>query len=578
VKFLRVICVLCGLLVPAVALDREAFTFTNYDLDVRVEPEQQRLGVRGEITLRNDSAAPQKNLVLQISSSLDWRSIRLSGKPVQFVSQLYTSDIDHTGSLSEAVVTLPKEVVPKGTVDLDIGYEGVIPLDATRLTRIGVPEEQAKHSDWDQIGRLSTAVRGIGDVVWYPVATDSANLSEADSVFGTVGRWKARETQSRMQVKLCDLQAGPPFQTMVMNEPMALGVPAGMEGGVDDGKYFACVEHTFTSLEATVPAFALGLYSILDRAAAHIYYFPPHKSTADDYSLALELAKPFVNDWFGEPNLRFRIVDLADNDAAPFETGSIMFTPLAHTDSRMAQMTVVHQMTHTAFASSRPWIYEGLAHFIQAADLESQSGRRAALDFLGLHRTVLAEAEKAVAEEKKPRAAADQSLVNTTSEEFYRSKAMFVWWMLRDMIGEPALKKALAEYHPERDKEPSYVQHLVEAQTKQDLEWFFDDWVYRDRGLPDFKVDSAVQRPTVGGGAIVTVNVSNLGDAGAEVPVTLRMEGGETSRRLQVRAKSTATVRFEAAATPLEVVVNDGSVPESDGSNNTFKIEVAQPK
>ncbi len=62
-KFLRVLCVLCGLLVQAHAIDREAFTFTNYNLDVRIEPEQQRLAVRGKITLRNDSASPQKNSV-----------------------------------------------------------------------------------------------------------------------------------------------------------------------------------------------------------------------------------------------------------------------------------------------------------------------------------------------------------------------------------------------------------------------------------------------------------------------------------------------------------------------------------
>ena len=40
---------------PVGALEREAFTFTKYILEVRVEPEQQRLGVRGKITLRNDS-------------------------------------------------------------------------------------------------------------------------------------------------------------------------------------------------------------------------------------------------------------------------------------------------------------------------------------------------------------------------------------------------------------------------------------------------------------------------------------------------------------------------------------------
>ena len=96
-----------SLIVPATALNREAFTITKYDLEVRLEPEQQRLGARGKITLRNDSGQPQKIVALQISSSLNWRSIRVDGKTVQFVSQPYTSDIDHTGALSEAIVTLP---------------------------------------------------------------------------------------------------------------------------------------------------------------------------------------------------------------------------------------------------------------------------------------------------------------------------------------------------------------------------------------------------------------------------------------------------------------------------------------
>ena len=150
-KFVRVLFVFAGLLVHACAhayaIDREAFSFTSYDLDVRIEPEQQRLAVRGKISLRNDSKSPQKNLSLQISSTLDWRSIQVDGEPVQFVSQPYTSDIDHTGAVSEALVTLPSEIPPKASVELEIGYEGVIQLDATRLTRIGVPAPVAAHSD-----------------------------------------------------------------------------------------------------------------------------------------------------------------------------------------------------------------------------------------------------------------------------------------------------------------------------------------------------------------------------------------------------------------------------------------------
>ena len=152
-KFWVVFLLIVSAFSSAFSLDREAFTFSKYDLNVQVEPEQQRLAVRGKIVLRNDSSSPQKNAVLQISSSLTWRSIQADGKPLQFVSQPYTSDVDHTGALSEAIVSLPAEVPPGGGVELEIGYEGVISLDATRLTRIGMPKEMAVHSDWDQIDK-----------------------------------------------------------------------------------------------------------------------------------------------------------------------------------------------------------------------------------------------------------------------------------------------------------------------------------------------------------------------------------------------------------------------------------------
>ncbi len=122
---------------------------------------------------------------------------------MQFVSQPYTSDIDHTGALSEAMVTLPRAVSPKGTVELEIGYEGVIPLDATRLTRIGVPGEWPGTATGTRSASRSAAVRGIGYVAWYPVATESANLSEGNSVFETVARWKsARSCGAQLKIKL----------------------------------------------------------------------------------------------------------------------------------------------------------------------------------------------------------------------------------------------------------------------------------------------------------------------------------------------------------------------------------------
>ena len=68
--------------------------------------------------------------------------------------------------------------------------------------------------------------------------------------------------------------------------------------------------------------------------------------------------------------------------------------------------------------------------------------------------------------------------------------------MLRDMVGETAMQSALGKYHPGADKDPSYLQRLLQTASKRDLEWFFDDWVYRDRGLPDFHVASAYSAAT----------------------------------------------------------------------------------
>ena len=228
--------------------------------------------------------------------------------------------------------------------------------------------------------------------------------------------------------------------------------------------------------------------------------------------------------------------------------------------------------------SSRPWVYEGLAHFAEAMYRQQQGGREAALDFLGLHRAAFLDSEKEVAAVQNN---VGQPLVSTFDETYYRSKAAYVWWMLRDMVGDDALKQAIGKYRAEDDKDPKYVERLIEAAAKRDLGWFFDDWVYQDRGLPDFRVQSVHPWKTENGIQIITVTLENLGAAGAEVPFTILSEGGEITQRIEVRAKSTATTRVELPSTASdikdsEIRVNDGSVPESDLTNNVFKIGALQ--
>jgi hypothetical protein len=576
-KFLCVLCVLCGSSVFAAALDREAFTITKYDLQIRLEPEQQRLGARGKITLRNDSAHPQKVVALQISSSLSWRSIRVDGKLVQFVSQTYTSDIDHTGALSEAIVTLPAQIKPKDSVEVEIGYEGVIPLDATRLIRVGVPENVAKHSSWDQISPSFTAVRGAGYVAWYPITTESADFSEGNSLFEVGDRWKAREQDASMKVSL-STDAGTDEATLMLLCDGA-GINRDTRGG---GPHLHGATCEYERLGSVTPTFAMASYRFQAKALLNLFSLSGHEAGAATYSSALDPAMKFVNGWFGRPTAPIAIADFADPHSAPFESGTLLMASLAAEDSKLAGINLVHELVHSALPSPRPWVYEGLAHFAEAMYRQQQGGRQAALDFLGLHRATFLDSEKEVSaalQKNVDQKVVDKKLVgqplsSTFDETYYRSKAAYVWWMLRDMVGDDALKQAIRKYRAEDDKDPKYVERLIEAAAKRDLGWFFDDWVYEDCGLPDFRVQSVHPWKTERGVQFVTVTLENLGNAGAEVPFTILFAGGEITKRIEVRAKGTATTRVELPDTPNEIVVNDGSVPESDLTNNEFRVSV----
>jgi hypothetical protein len=569
-KSIGVLCVLCASVVKCSSLDREAFSISKYDLNAQVEPEQHRIGVRGRITLRNDTATPQKVAVLQISSSLDWRSIKAGDTALQFVRQPLTSDIDHTGGLSEAIVTLPREIAPHATIDLNIAYEGVIVLDATRLTRIGAPEDAAKSTDWDRIDPDFTAVRGAGYVAWYPIATEVADLSDESGVSGVLARWKARESGSTVHIQIVLSTSGeeqPP--KLVVDE--ASCVPTYKK--TVPGQLIES-ECNLRSPGLVVPSFAIGDYGEVDRPSITVYNLRTHAAAAEAYAEAAEKAAPLIADWFGPRREKAVTIDLPDANATLFEGGAFRFTPLG-SDSKLAGLAAAHQLTHASFLSFRLWIEEGLAHFAQALYLEQQNGRQAALDYMGAHRSALNAVESPGA---APRSEdeANRSLINTSSEELYRSKAMCVWWMLRDMLGDTALKKAIAAYKPEQDKDPSYMPRLIAAQTPRDLEWFFDDWVYRDHGLPDFRVESAFARKTMKDAYTLTITLENLGTAGAEVPVVVSSAHGEVRKRIEVRAKSKTTVRVEMPGLPQEILVNDGSVPESDTTNNAFKVPAPQ--
>ena len=573
---------------PAAAIDREAFTISRYQLEVQVDRTAHVIAVTGKLTLRNDSNKPQKLATLQISSSLAWNAITLDDKPVQWLGDNYTSDVDHTGSLSEAIVTLPKEVAPASTVTLDVQYGGTITPDATRLTRMGAPSEVAARNDWDQISDPFTAVRGLGYVAWYPVAIEAVSLSDGNAVFDAIARWKYRHNRSEFDATFV-IEAGDGKQSLRIVTNLADSGEGKLVPEVQGDKTsFRLVAKTsVVGLGETVPTFALANYVELARPTITLLHIPDHTSLARDYVLAAEANDPLLHDWLGEPTQPARVLELTDPNANPWQNGPVLFTPLREAQTASLQLLLLPAQVAARFHSPHAWIQDGLERLLQTLAVERRSGRHAALEFLDQYREPLVQAEQeahpkggAAAKSSPDSNAANNTLLNTNDELYLRGKGGFVFWMLRDMTGDEAMLRAIAAYRGGADKDPSYFQRLVQTSSKRDLEWFFDDWVYRDRGLPEFHVESAYTRPLLSEANksfLVTATIENRGAAGAEVPVLIQTPSGEKSVRVVVKAGQKGAGRIEVPVAPDKIVVNDGSVPEANLGNNVYEIPARQP-
>ena len=584
----------------APGLDRDAFTITEYRLNVMIDRNTHVMAIDGSLTLRNDSKSTQKNLALQVSSSFKWDQIRLGDQSLGFLAEDYTSDLDHTGSLSEAIVSLPNPVPVGGAITLEVRYGGAVIADATRLTRIGAPQDVAVRNDWDQISEPFTAVRGLGYVVWYPIAIEAVSMSDGSAVSDAIARWKERHGKTEFFVYLGVATTTEEQKSCIASNATAgsgywrvggaasAGEKAADQESAQEGRELYGVTLQRHGMQDFDPVFAMfSSCDTLTRTAVEITFIPEHSLIAKDYAAGAESNEQLLNEWFPvSASPPIRIIELADPDATPYQAGTTLFAPLRSSTQQNLQLLLLPAQVTARFPTPRPWMQNGLGFFLQAINDRGRGGKDVALQFLDRYQDPLAKTEELTHPAKttdaaSPPSESDNTLLNTTDEIYLRVKSGYVFWMLNDMLGESALQHALAAYHADKDKEPGYFQKLLEAETKRDLEWFFDDWVYRDRGLPDFRVESASSRKILSGNADsyqVTAIIENRGGAGAEVPVVVQTASGAKTVRVLVKAHGKGVGRIDVPSLPTRVVVNDGSVPEFDTSNNIYELETKTPQ
>jgi len=555
--------------------ERTAPTYTAFDLDVRLRPAESHIAVRALITLRNDSKSPLAHLPLQLSSDLTWENIRLNGRQIPFTVATLNSDADHTGQLHEAVIPLPAPLAPGASLQLDVTYSGAIRQSTKRLQAIGTPDEIASHSDWDRITPSFTGLRGFGNILWYPASSVPVILGDGARLFDEIGTHKLRLTGARFRLALTveapsdqapniALINGNPVQ-LTASSSTDTTLPAIETARLDD-----------STLGFEAPSIFLANRTSHPATNATLWTRPESEANIPTWANAAADVTPFLQSWLGQrPRSQLIILDLPEDGDIPFETGSMLATPVRAAAPEVLEGVMAHALTHAWVMSPRAWLSEGVAHFMGTLWIEKTQGRERALETLDNARSALA-----LAEPESPGESDGQPLVACISPVYYRTKAAYVFWMLRDIASDPTLSAALRAYDPAKDTDTGYFQKLLEqAGQRKQLGWFFNDWVYKDMGLPDLSIESVYpSAASVPGSFLVAVNVANNGYAAVEAPVQVITGLTTVTQRVLIPGRNKAVQRILIQGDPTEVRLNDGTIPEAQATIHSKTIEETPTK
>jgi hypothetical protein len=503
--------------------ERRAVTFTVFDMDVQLHGVDHRIAVRADITVRNDGKSPLAHVPLQISSSLDWERIHLDGRDIAFSVATLNSDVDHTGQLHEAAITLDHPLAPGATLQFLAYYSGAIAPSAKRLLAIGAPADVAQHSDWDEVGTDFTGLRGFGNVAWYPASSVPVILGDGNRVFDEMGEHKLRMAGARFSLRVSiEFPEGHAPTIVFINgqaAPLHVIQPTAASA---DASGFATAKLENTTLGFDAPSLFVAIRTPHPAANTTLWSVSADAPALPDWSLAASTVTPFLESWLGpKPHSQLSVLDLPNQDDASFETGPLLVTDIRQAQPGQLADVFAHALAHAWLDSPRAWLGEGAARFMGTLWLEKQSGRQKALEALESNRAALA-----IDEPSSPGVSSGQPLAGAISPVYYRTKATYIFWMLRELEGDHALSAAFQAYDPAADAAlglgpgsgPGTFEKLIEqaaastdnqssdssssaadaAVSRPDLSWFFSDWIDNDKGLPDISVDSVF--PTTAAG------------------------------------------------------------------------------
>lgn len=576
---------------PEVAVtdaERSSVEITSLNLDLHLIPADAREEAHATMVVRNTGTAAVARVPLQLSSTLHWISASAATnaglKPIPFTQSPIATDTDHTGYAQEAIFIPAEPLAAGASLTLSVVYRGDVKQSADRLELIGAPHERAAQTDWDAIvptsDDLSTSLRGFGNVLWYPVAAPTAQFGNGNQLFALIARERRRNAGETMRLRLTVEYVGDPPDSALFNgqlQPLARA-PDVEDQLIDATHGIATAEFPAASIGFRAPSIFLTAQHAATSPDQLLTVITPQDSAATPYLAAAASLKPVLTALLG-PTPRQPLV-LLDHAGEAFEDAGFVAAPLgADDDPKLIAQALVRGLTHAWLSpQARPvpatslWIEEGLPEFVSLDWTARTQGMEAAIGELR-HAAVLIALAEPFQPGKDSGDNSPQPLTQAYSDAYLRLKSAFVFWQLRELLGDDLFNQSLTAFrhslalNPVFDRDPAAFQKSLEKTGNRDLQWFFDDWVYNDKGLPDLTLVQANPRALPvragkSGGYIVAVEVRNDGDAVADVPVTVRAGKLFATERLRIAPHASASTRVVFEGTPESVEVNDGSVPE----------------
>jgi len=230
---------------------------------------------------------------------------------------------------------------------------------------------------------------------------------------------------------------------------------------------------------------------------------------------------------------------------------------------------VSHELAHSWFGNlvtcrnwAELWLNEGFATFMEAAYREKKYGRE---DY---DRKIEANAEEYLtgrAASKKEYGLFNRTAGNipTLFDVSYITydKGGAVLHTLREQIGDEAFWSAVKLYldsHARGNVESTDLRKAMEETSKQDLGWFFDQWVYAT-GAPSLQITPTYNVTE----KKITLNVSQTQKAEGLVPLVFRLpieiefKNGETVVKKQIDiTKRTENFTFDLDTKPDKILVD----------------------